>query len=400
MDILYLYRFIPLLLFAHPFHLALKNRNKVASFICALYFFSAVGSLFVSEEYLMWHDFETDTFMGFFLYSLFNLPLLYISLLVRPFNDLSRFNLDSFTKLFLLFIGLGAIYSLIYQLPYALQALSYSAYEVRHFEESLLPSSGFTTIAVGFPMFLFIYVFYFYLSIVKRWPLIIKILMLIGAVNFVVNVLTVSGRDGFVFFAFAFILGYFLFEPHFNKTTKSRIRIIALSFFVIFLVLGTIITLDRFSISRNEDANFAFQVGVLNYFSMQPFTYNDILLYHQDFSYGKGNFPLFYSWFFELKDTTRDVSMPYMYNFAGYVGSFHKNGGYVYFFIVASLFYLLFRSIRNAHRHYYFFSFSLLSLYFFFMTSGLFYFRLGNKGGNLFIFLSLILMLLFHKRRS
>jgi len=60
-------------------------------------------------------------------------------------------------------------------------------------------------------MFLFVYVFYFYVSIIKRWSPVISFLMLLGALSFIINVLTVSGRDGFVFFILAETDLFFLF---------------------------------------------------------------------------------------------------------------------------------------------------------------------------------------------
>lgn len=395
MDIYYLYRFIPIILFFHPYYLARRNRNRVATFICGLYLVSSIGSLFVSEKYLFWHDFKSDSLFGFFTYAIFNLPLLYASRAITPFDDLSEFRLNSITRFFIFFLGLGALYSFLYQFPFVLRAMSYRAIEVRAMDEAILPQSIFTTLAVGFPMFLFVYIFLFYLSIIKRWSIVAKLLMLLGAIDFILNVLTFSGRDGFVFFFLAFIFGYLLFQPHFTKRTKKLIVLIGLGILVLGIITITIITLDRFAQVGNNDVEFAFQVGVLNYFSMQPFAYNDLLKFHDSFSYGKGNFPLFYSWFFEMENTRRDISMPYMYNFKGYVGSFYQNGGFGYSLIIIFLLYLFFKKLRTIHKYHFLYRFSLLSFYLFFMSSGLFYFRLGNKGGNLFILMSVIMMYLF-----
>lgn len=398
MDFIYLYRLVPVLFFLHPFISAWKKKNKIAQLTCGLYLFSAIGSLFVSKEYLIWHDFKTDTFLGFFFYSLFNLPLLYISHYIKPFSNIDRIRLDFITKLFLLFFGIGAVFSFIYQLPFALKALSMSAYEVRTMEESLLPSSLFTTIAVGFPMFLFIYVFFFFVSVIKRWNKFITLTMFLGSVSFVINVLTVSGRDGFVFFIFAYIFSYYLFEIHLNKRVKQYFRSIAFIGLTALILIGTSITIDRFSRFDTDEVGAIFQIGVLNYFSMQPFTFNDVLKYHDNFSFGADNFPLFYSLFFEYIPKERNVSMPYMYNFSGYVGSFYKNGGYLYLSCLIFLFFLFFKKIKKMYSKFYLYQFSLLSFYFFFMTSGVFYFRMGNKGGNIFILLSLLMMFFLRYR--
>jgi len=398
MDILYLYRFIPIILFLHPYILAHNRKNKISKLICGLYLTSSIGSLFVSPYYLSWHDFENDTFFGFLYYGLFNLPFLYISLNIKPFYTLENIRFDIFTKLFMGILGAGAVYSVFYQLPYVIKAMSMSAYEVRTMGESLLPSSFFTTIAVGFPMFLFLYVFYFYLNLVKRWNKFLGALMLLGAFNFVINALTISGRDGLLFFILAFILGYLLFENYLTKKNKIYLRYIGSIIFIAGLVIITIFTLSRFSTAKEESVYYAFNTGILNYFSMQAFTFNDVLKFHESFSYGNDSFPLFFSWFSDLDNQKRNLSMPYMWNFSGYVGTFYKNGGYEFLSLLILIFYLIFRSVRKMHLNFYLYSFSILSFYFFFMTSGLFYFRLGNSGGNLFILFSLVMMLLFKKR--
>lgn len=403
MDYTFLYRFIPFIFFLHPFGLARKSRNYIAVMVCGLYLFSSIGSLFVSDKYLLWHDFNNDTFLGFFSYTFFNLPLLYASLAIRPFGDLREFRLDNFTRFFLFFFGLGALYSFVYQFPFVIEALSMSAIEVRGFDEALLPQSIFTTVAVGFPMFLFVYVFFFYLSIVKRWSIMVRFTMFLGSINFILNVLTFSGRDGFVFFFIAFIFGYLLFEPHLTTRAKRSIRLIGLVMLIVSASGIAFITLERFSDGGKDGIEFAFQVGVLNYFSMQPFAYNDLyndlIRFDDNFSYGRGNFPLFYSWFFETEESERDLSMAYLYNFKGYVGSFYQNGGFGYLTGIISLLYLLFRKMRSMYKYHYLYSFFFLSLYLFFMSSGLFYFRMGNRGGNLFILFSLVIMALFHSIR-
>lgn len=397
-ELIYLYRFIPIILFLHPFLLAKKRKNKIALVICGLYLASSVGSLFVSSKYLVWHDFQSDTFCGFLFYGIFNLPLLYVSLYLKPIKDIHTIKFDFFTKHFVIFLVIGALYSVIYQLPYALDALSQSAHIVRTMDESILPNSILTTFAVGFSAFFNIYLFYFFVGLINKWNKFITFSMLLGALSFVVNVLTVSGRDGFVLFTLSFLLSYFLFEHSMNDNLKKRVKVLSVLTGVIFIIIFSTITLERFSRSQETDLVAVFQIGGLNYFSMQPFTFNDVLKYQDIFSYGRGSFPLFYSWFFDYEKSVRDVSMAYKYNFAGYVGTFYKNGGYVALALIVAIFYVIFYQLKNLHRKYYISQFSIFSLYFFFMTSGLFYFRLGNKGGNLFILLSILLFLFFKRK--
>lgn len=398
MELVYFFRFIPILFFLHPFIKAYRRKNKIAMLVCGLYLGSSIGALFISEEYLIWHDFKTDTFFGFLLFAVANLPLLYLSLKIQPISNVEGIELDKVSKVFLTFLGVGAVYSVIYQIPYVLTSMSMSAYEVRNMEESVLPPSIFTTIAVGFPMFLFVYVFFFYLSIVKGWSLLLKSTMLLGAINFVLNVLTASGRDGFVFFILAFVFGYLLFENHLSEKEKSKIKSLAVLFIGVgVLIIGTI-TLDRFSRLSGISLNFVFQVGILNYLSMQVFTFNDMLKHHHVFEGGKDIFPFFYSLFMDLGVQERDVSMPYMWNFAGYVGSFYMSGGLIFMAIVLLVFVLIFNGLRLVSRSFYLYGFGILSFYLFFMTSGLFYFRMGNKGGNLFILLSILMMFLFRRK--
>jgi len=193
-------------------------------------------------------------------------------------------------------------------------------------------------------------------------------------------------------------MAYFMFEGHLDRGAKYYTKFIAVGAIIVTIVLGATITIDRFGSHAYEDLNAVFQMGVLNYYAMQPFIFNDILKYHDSFSYGRENFPLVYYLFFDYVHEERDLSMPHMYNFSSYVGSFYSNGGFPYVAVVILIFYSVFTRIRSMYAKFYVYQFSLLSFYFFFITSGLFYFRLGNKGGNLFILLSLVMMLLLRKR--
>jgi len=388
----YFARLLVLTFFIIPFRRSVKRKLIFGSVITGIYVCSAFLGMFISEQYLPWHNFSQNHFASSLVYCVLNLPLLFY---------VSRVSIDSillaldFTNVMLKLTWIFAILGVLsvgYQFNYALQGLYLSAANARQEGISLLPANFTSTIASGLSLLSLSYTILFYLSVSKKKHVLLSFLLFLSSFNIVLNVLTVNGRDGIAIFVFGHILFYLIYREVFSKKIRHRIRsygtIVTLALMLIFVN----ITADRFYSSKSS-ASKAFVTGVMNYLGMQQFTFNDVFIFHKEFSYGKGNFPILFGEGKTLTLVERGQKMAYTYNFSGYVGSFYKNGGFIYSAFVIYIFMFLFKGVLKVSRRG-FGNIFIIGLLTFFMFTGLFYFRLGTLGGNRIFALILLYILI------
>ena len=113
------------------------------------------------------------------------------------------------------------------------------------------------------------------------------------------------------------------------------------------------------------------------------------------FNYGANSFPLL--------TTSEVVKNKKFYSglFGTYLTAFYKISGYSSLILVSLIFYLLFFLILKVNHRYSVLSMIFfLGLFFHFMITGIFYFRLGNRGGNLFIVLTFFIFFLLRNTRK
>ncbi|MHA6697198.1 hypothetical protein [Chryseobacterium sp. A321] len=395
---------IPFLVFLYIFNLAYRRNNKISMTIVGLYLTSAFCSFFMDVEVMPSHDFEQDSVLYFILYTLLLVPFLLLTLHIKPFVSVQQLPKGKLFNAIIVILSFGAIFSIIYLTPYAIQSLSVPAYEVRQSitESSVLPPNLLTTIAVGFPTFYFVYAFIFYVSLIQKKSLIIQSSMLIGVLSFIVNVFTVAGRDGVLFCGLALIIGYFLFEPLIHQKTQKMMKRLFILGSVLCLLIIVSITGERFSDSNAAGFNLrAFKVGIVSYLGMQPYIFSDWLQYNDFFNSGYSHFRLIVENFGVVEPVNpRAFREPYTWMFGTFLTAFYAISGFTSLFIVSFIFWAYFKVnlkliIRKKMQPLgiYFF----LSLFFHFIISGLFYFRLGNSGGNLFILMSIFAAFYFKK---
>lgn len=395
----YLIRFIPLLAFLYPFVKSIKRKNAIAIIITGLFVLSAVSSLFMNSETLKDHNFESDSGWVFLLYSLLLLPFLLASLEIRPITNIHVLPRGVAVDILIACMCCGAVYSIIYLLPYAVTGLAMKATDVR-IGESRLPKSISTTIAVGFPTFYYIYIFFFFTTMVQRRSKIVVGSMLLGFLAFIVNVFTISGRDGVFLGGIGLLLGFYLFKPLLASKQRKLFRMIFMAIAVIGLLLVMQITSVRFNSGGGINAS-TFKDGILSYFGMQPFVFSDWIKNFSYFDYGKSHFELFLNLFgTPVRDNGRELYGSYMWKFGTFLTAFYQVAGYISLFGLSFLFWLYFKlGMKKSFRLGTLSLFFFLSFYFTLIVSGLFYFRLGNEGGNLFILLSVMAVFLLKKRR-
>ena len=389
----YLLRFIPLLVFYFLFREAKKKKKNISLVIISIYLISSISTLFITPDDLKYHDFSTDNLLYFLIYTLIHAFFLKLTFYLDPYININQLPTGRIYNWMQSIFIIGSVYSIIYILPYTINTLSLSALDIRTAMQieglQVLPSSIFITIAVGFPTFYYIYCFMFFTAIVKKQKL-IAYLSLLGLISFIINVLTVSGRDGVFLSAVALLITFFMFEKLISPMQKRRLKKQFFTLLPLALIPIIIITIDRFSYTNSFDL-IVLKKGIVNYLGVQPFIFSDNLKeINPVFNYGANSFPLFSS--------GKEVVSKTFYSgmFGTFLTSFYKVSGYSSLFLISLIFYTLFKLVlKNKNK------FSKISmifsygLFFHFIISGIYYFRMGNKGGNLFILLSIIVFILF-----
>lgn len=391
---------IPFFIFLIPFSKAVKLKNKPAMVICGLYLLSAFSSFFMDKDSLPFHDFDNDSAFIFLLYSILLLPFLILSLKIKPFRNPESLPVGKVFNVMIFVFSIGAVYSIIYLIPYAITSLALNASDIRSVisEDSILPPTFFTTIAVGFPTFYFVYSFMFFCSIVQKRSTSVIVSMFLGLLSFAVNVFTVAGRDGVLFSGLAFVLGFFMFQPMLTQKQSKIFKIGFISVGVFALSVIFKITAQRFSESDGIDLQ-SFKSGIVGYLGMQPFIFSEWINNNQIFNHGTSSFQFFLDILGIGNEQVYEYTEQYTWMFGTFLVTFFAVNGFSSLFALTALFYTYFRvNIRVLLKEHILSSFFFLSFYLHFILSGVFYFRLQNRNGNLFILISVIFIYLFKKR--
>lgn len=397
-----LVKFIPFLIFLFPTVTAYKQKNNIALVVCGLYLVSAFSAIFMGSDIIPFHDFENESFFIFLLYSLLLVPFLYLSLKIKPITNKDILPDGFVFNNLLILFAIGSIYSLIYLTPYAIVSFATDASEVRQLvsKESILPPTFLTTIAVGFPTFYFFYSFLMFVCIIQKRSKILIFCMFLGVIAFVVNVLTVSGRDGVFFAALAFLLSYFLFKP---LLSYKQNKIIKIGFIVLLsfgLTLIGKITADRFSEGEGLDFN-SFRTGILGYIGTQPYIFAEWIIDNKIFNEGNNVFAVFKDLFGLDTSVNYEYTEQYTWMFGTFLVAFYSIYGYSSLIIITFLCWLFFKIKFKIFKSYSLLaSFFIIGLYFDFTLSGIFYFRLANRGGNLYILISLLAIYLLRNNKN
>lgn len=398
----FLIRFIPFIIFLIPTIRAYRQKNNVALVVCGVYLISAICTLFMDSDILPFHNFENESVLIFLLYSFLLVPFLFLSLKIKPFTSKASLPYGVVFNNLLYLFALGAIFSLVYLTPYAILSLGLNASEVRSMiaVESILPPTFLTTFAVGFPTFYFLYAFLLFVCIIQKRSKFIILCMLLGVLSFVINVLTVSGRDGVLFSGLALVLAFFMFKPLLNDKQNKRIKLGFTLLMVFGLFIIGSITVERFGEGSGFDSR-SFKVGILGYLGTQPYIFAEWIENNTIFNQGTSVFPLFVDLLGLNIGKEYAYTEQYTWMFGTFLAAFYSINGFFSLFGSTFIFWFFFKMKFNIlNKGFILSSFFLLGLYFHFTLSGIFFFRMSNKGGNLYILISVIAIYLFMNTRN
>jgi hypothetical protein len=366
----------------------ITTRNYLPLMIIGLYVISAFFLSFVDvENWYPTFNPKSYTFTNFLIYSIF--IFLYLLPAIH-FKPLSKFELPDpkIIKHLAVIMIVPGWFSFLYQLPYAIESFNIGAFDIRFLlseETYVLPASPLTTLAAGVSYFYLFYIVMLFIAIINKYNLFIKISLFVGSLSYIVNGLTFTTRDVFVFYPLGFFFILLLFKNILSKTVTNKIKIYFPIITIITVGFLLLISLQRFFISEDLLA-----YGVIGYISQQPLVFSETVEQQSSFYYGNLRFPVFKSFFSDVTPVIRTTD--YEWSFGTFVKDFYSTGGYPFLIIMTLLIVPFFyMKIKKTSKNAFFKNLIIILFYFQFITEGIFYFKLGSKSGNIFIIILLLM---------
>lgn len=309
----------------------------------------------------------------------------------------SRKVLDNFSSIIIILSWFSIIYysSNVYNIL-TLSDLGAARTQMGLGNESYTGSGLWNTVAsVSASLNIFAILLFFIYYIIGNSP--IRVMLLLGAsLSEPIQVLTFIGRDGIVFWIFAFVFCYLLFSPYMQTKKKRKLKMISLMMFAALLIPFSLISSSRF-----EESAYGGTFGSIVCYLGQGFINGPLLFGIDNINYTGGLcFPLF----FELTGIKPPASPGMVeigdwksWSFSTSIGSLYYNLGPwgLFCFLLVFLSFFIFAVQSKKTKTFYFHILVIYLLYFRLVAEGVFYFREYTRGGNLMIILFLFFSMIF-----
>ncbi len=250
----------------------------------ALYVVSAGASLLVNEQQMPWitfRDGETALYLAYT--SLLAVSLMPTFALRGVAVRVTGIRFDRKIRSFLYVAAAAAWFSTLYQVPYAVEALSMGAASVRDLlnvvGNFLLPDSPLTTVAVAVSTFYIVYMILFFYCWSHDQGRVLTLSMLVGSLSYLVSSLAFAARDGALFFLLAIAFVYPLFKHVLSARKRRQFRAMLIIGGTGAIGLLTVMTLSRFG----DGAQGTLVYGTLGYIGQQPFVFIDAMVSQKHF---------------------------------------------------------------------------------------------------------------------
>lgn len=387
-----------------------RNAKKNGSFICSssiligIYLFSAIFSI----PTLYIGDYKEPLLSSYWWPAImFLVYLLFMLLPARGFKDdkvslLVLPNRGTLNIMATIIIVLS-LFSIVYYSQTVSNIFSMNLGEARtdlYLGEEYVEAGLLNTIAsVSASLYVYALLLFFIFCTIPSSK-IIRILLLVSSLSEPMHILAYVGRDGVVFWLFSFVFLFSFFRHYMEPTTKSFLKKIFFVAAAVLIVPFLLITISRFG-DNGADRQGALE-SMMNYWG-QGYIQGTLFMGidNKPCTYG-ASFPLFY----ELTGISKPVSVGMSgmtqigewrsWFFGTIVTGLLLNFGHVGFWIVSIFSFVVFYGVMKIRSgRLLFHQLIYYILYFQIMSQGVFYFRQYTRGGNLFILLSLFLILLF-----
>lgn len=379
-------------------NIVLKKAPNPMWVVVALYVGSAALALMIDPYVINGYHIDQDKWYDYWVYAAFvAIPLFPVLLSGRyELGHVRVLKTRSF-RIVLVIMSSAAWFSVIYQAPFAYLALRIGADKLRGADgmHNLLAGGVLSEIAVTVSSFYLVYMFLFFISVSNRYSRLITVSLFVGSLGYVVNTLTAGGRTGAVVFIVSFAFMYSLFcrgmEPRQIKLIKKFCYTAIFTLFAVFVV----ISVNRFYHGGTNNL----KQGTVGYLAEQPYTFAEAVTQRGSDYYGtKGAFPLFNDVVYG-GDARVSKTFTYQWKFGTYLTDFYLISGWtsllVGVFCVTAFFWFSFLAWRGRRRGVIFIIMYLF--YFQFLSTGVFYFILGSRSGNLYVLLLPFLAVVLNK---
>jgi len=306
---------------------------------------------------------------------------------------------DNIKEVLVIMILMG-IFAILYTLPYAIIGYSMGAKEVRALimDDSILPKSPLTTIAVGVGFLAPIYILLFYMCLCSNKLKKFVIPLFVTSLAYLVTSAASQARDGFIMIPLTYFFLYQIFKSFLPKSAQKTIKRLVRIATPVLLILIAFITMDRFYSTNDANRWQSVVGGTWGYFYQQPYVF-DQTVQHQLYFHGiSERFPLL-GHLLGIASTGKHIDYKFEYMFGTMYASFYSAVGRTSLIMATMFFYMswtIVTSFLNRFRNY----FGMLivhSLYLYFLISGLFYLRLSAESITL-TYLIIIVFAFFVKR--
>lgn len=286
------------------------------------------------------------------------------------------------------------IYAILYTLPFAIIAYNMGAAEVRAFimDDSILPKTIFSTIALGVGFLAPVYILLFYMCLCSTRLKKYATLMFITSLSYLVVTAPAQARDGFIMIPLAYFILYQVFRPFIPVNSSKKLKKITRVAIPVFVIFFMIITLNRFFHAGEVDRMETLLEGTWGYLYQQPYVF-DQTVQHQVYFHGITNkFPLL-GHILEIPSTGRHIDYAFEISFGTQYASFYHATGWSSLIIASLFFWLSWTLVFEVQKRgkNYFGMLITFSIYLFFVISGLFYFRFAAESVTITYIIILIL---------
>lgn len=220
-------------------------------------------------------------------------------------------------------------------------------------------------------------------------------LLLFSSTSIIINVLCFVGRDGVVFWIFAFLFMYLVFYDYLSRKQLKALRKTFVWVAILAMVPFIAISIGRFGDEGNNRGTFNSIVGYMGQSLPNYCLFYEI---HDRHVTPMGSFPLYWEIIGESEPEHESWidGGTVSWVFGSFIKEFNCNFGMLGTLVVGVVLLLIFIGIFGKRKtKLYFYHFFIYIVFFQIYSQGVFYFRQYTRGGNLFIILCFVFFFFF-----
>lgn len=281
----------------------------------------------------------------------------------------------------LVLLIIGSLFSIIYQLPYAVYNMAQGAVDVRQGNINngggIIEATFATTVAVGLAALNIYCILFYFLSLILPELKRFNIWLLLCSFSNIIGSLVFAGRDQLIVFISFFIVFYMLFAPFLKHRTKHILKrsIIIICGGILLITLS--ITRDRF-----DHKGSTMEQGTIGYIAEQPYVFNSQVIADKQMPIDR-RFPILNT-LFDNPQKWNPKSMVYAFEwqFGTMYGEFYSFGPGWWSLFIFSFIFIGYYSIgmkRLSQERNLLGLLMMFTVYLYICITGLFYVKAGGS---------------------